>query len=157
MRTLLLTLVAIPLLAGCGSSQPYTQQDLHDVEQAWTVLRPLYTDFRTAFHRGDFQEMTRDYARERAECKHVDAIDQRDTIDPNTNLFQASGGLDGMCNTIESVYAAWEKAHHMRYDKTIVPEFLFEAFKGSNRGLRIMADFLRHPAEYSKALATPQK
>lgn len=151
MRTTLVAIIMMLFLTACASSQPYTQRDLQQVNHAFRVLRPIYLDFRTAFFRGDFAQMTRDFASRRPACKEVDAVDRRDTIDPNTDLFQLSAGMDGMCNDIESVYAAWEKAHHMKYDKSIVLAFLSQAFNGSDRGLRIMAQFQRHPREYTTA------
>jgi len=141
------------LLSACGSSQAYSQEDFRQVTQAYSVLLPIYLDFRAAFRHDDFAQMTHDFASRRPACKEVDAVDRRDTIDPNTDLFQLSAGLDGMCNDIESVYAAWRKAHHMTYDKSIVPAFLSQAFNGSDRGLRIMAQFLRHPRDYTTAEA----
>jgi hypothetical protein len=154
MRATVIAIAMMLLLTACASSQKYTQQDLQQVNHAFSVLRPIYLDFRAAFFRYDFVQMTRYFVARRPACREVDAIDRRDTIDPNTDLFQLSAGLDGMCNDIESVYAAWEKAHHMKYDKSIVPSFLSQAFNGSDRGLRIMAQFQRHPADYTTA-ATP--
>jgi hypothetical protein len=153
MRAILVAIAMLLFLPACASSQEYSHQDLRQVNHAYSLLLPVYLDFRAAFHRGDFAQMTRDFASRRPACKEVDAIDRRDTIDPNTDLFQLSAGLDGMCNDIESVYAAWEKAHHMKFDKSIVLSFLAQAFKGSDRGLRIMAQFQRHPRDYTTAEA----
>ena len=149
MRAILVAIATMLLLTACASSQSYTKQDFRQVNHAYSLLLPIYFDFRAAFFRGDFVKMTREFESRRPACKEVDAIDRRDTIDPNTDLFQLSAGLDGLCNDIESVYAAWEKAHHMKYDKSIVPTFLAQAFKGSDRGLRIMAQFQRHPRDYT--------
>jgi hypothetical protein len=93
--------------------------------------------------------MTLNYSREQELCTRVDVVDRRDTIDPNTNLFQASVGLDNFCNDIESSYAGWEKLHHRHYDKRVVPSFPENAFKASILSLEQMNKYLRRPAALS--------
>jgi hypothetical protein len=149
MQRLLFLISPLFVLVGCASSQPYTAQDLREVKSTYEVLVPLYVQFRAAYQRGDGSAMAGDYRREQRICRTVDAVDQRDTIDPNTNLFQVSAGLDNLCNDIESVYAAWEKEHHRPYPKDIVPAFLSEAFEGSDLQLKKMREQLRHPASLS--------
>ena len=149
MQRLLLFLSPLIILAGCASSSPYTAQDLQQVKSTYDVLVPLYRQFRTAYLRRDDQGIVKGYRQEQQVCRTVDSIDQRDTIDPNTNLFQVSAGLDNLCNDIESVYAAWQKEHHRPYPKDIVPAFLSEAFQGSDLQLEKMQKQLRHPAALS--------
>ena len=149
MRWLPLTPLAALLLAGCLSSQPYTAQDLSAVKRVYAELLPLYVDFRSAYFHNDGVQMGQDFHVEQRLCKHVDVIDKRDSIDPNVNLFQASAGLDNFCNDIESVYAAWEKDHHLPYDKSIVPAFRLDAFKGSDVALKKLVKYLRNPSALS--------
>ena len=149
MRRLLVLMIIPAALVACGGKQLYTERDLREVKQTYAVLVPLYLDFRTAYRRGDGHEMVEDYRREQRVCRAVDSIDKRDTIDPNTNLFQVSAGLDNLCNDIESVYAAWEKAHGKPYDKRVIPAFASEAFQGTDKELKDMRKDLRHPSALS--------
>ena len=149
MRRLLFLLSSVVLLVGCASTRPYTQLDLRQVKSTYAVLVPLYREFRAAYRRGDGQGIVDGYRQEQRVCRTVDAIDQRDSIDPNTNLFQVSAGLDNLCNDIESVYAAWQKEHHRPYPKDIIPAFLSEAFQGSDLELEKMRKQLHHPAALS--------
>lgn len=148
-RHLLALLPLMLLLSGCFSTPLYTAQDLQQVRDSDHTLVPLYKDFRAAFHRRDAAVMQQDFEREQIAARQVDQIDVRDSIDPNTNLFQASAELDNLCNDIEAVWAAWEKAHHMPYDKSIQPALLSEAFQGSDKGLKDLAKWLRHPSSLS--------
>src|SRR5579864_921931 len=149
MRKVLLVVPFLAILSGCGASPLYSQQDFHQVMQSYSELRPLYIDFRAAFERRSSAEMSRDYAAEQGDCKLVDRVDQRDTIDPNTNLFLVSALLDNFCNDIESVYAAWQKAHHRPYDKTVIPAVLSEAFIGSDKEIQQITKAVRHPSDLS--------
>jgi len=141
--------LALLLLVGCGSSQPYTSQDLKDVKSIYASLLPVYMDFTRAYGQADAAEMRLAYKREQILCGRVDIVDHRDTIDPNSNLFQASVGLDNMCNDIESAYAGWEKSHHLAYDKRVVPSYPQNAFKSSILSLKLMKQYLRRPAGLS--------
>jgi hypothetical protein len=141
--------IALVVLTSCGSSRPYTSQDLKDVKSIYASLLPVYLNFRSAYARSDWTQMTLDYRAEQVLCARVDVVDVRDTIDPNANLFQASVGLDNFCNDIESAYAGWEKSYHRAYDKRVVPSYPENAFKGSQLSLKQMNMYLRRPAALS--------
>ena len=145
----LLVVASITVVTARGSSKPYTQKDLRDVRNDYALLRPIYLGFRAAYFRNDARSMARYYDREQVVCSQVDQIDRRDSIDPNVNLFQASVGLDNFCNDIESGYAAWQRSHHLRYDKRVVPAFPGDVFKGGDLSLKKIAGFLRHPSALS--------
>lgn len=142
-------LALILILAACRGTQPYTQQDLQQVRQANAELRPTFLAFEQAYTVGNTARILLYFRREQKECKLVDEIDKRDTIDPNVNLFLASVTLDDMCNGIESAYAGWAQAHGYPYDKSIVPSRPSDAFTGSAIELNKAANYLRHPAALS--------
>ena len=144
-----IALAVMSVLSARASAQLYTREDLQQVRQSYAALLPIYIDFRSAFKRNDARSMERDYNQEQLDCRQVDAIDQRDTIDPSTNLFAASSELDNFCNDIETVWAAWEKKHHLPYDKRVIPAFLPDAFVGSDIGLKKMAKAMRDPSGQS--------
>jgi hypothetical protein len=148
MRALVLfALIAACLgLAGCRGSESYSQQDLQQVHQVYAELRPMYETFKRAFMAGDAAEIFRIYAEERAPCSIVDQIDNRDTIDPNVALFQASITLDDLCNAIESGYAEWAVEHHRPYPKDLQPLRPSELFVGAEADLKKMNGYLRHPS-----------
>jgi hypothetical protein len=142
----LFTLLAACLaLAGCRGSEPYSQQDLQQVRQAYAVLRPLYESFKRAFLAGQTSGILQGYAQDRAPCAIADQIDNRDTIDPNVALFQASITLDDLCNAIESGYAEWAVEHHRSYPKDLQPLRRSELFVGAEADLKKMNGYLRHP------------
>jgi hypothetical protein len=141
--------IALLLLTSCGASQAYTSQDLTDVKSIYASLLPVYLNFSNAYAQGDWSQMTVNYHREQVICTRVDVVDRRDTIDTNTNLFQASVGLDNFCNDIESAYAGWEKLHRHPYDKRVVPSYPENAFKASILSQQLMKKYLRRPAALS--------
>lgn len=155
MRRLVLAILGLTLLSGCGSTPAYTAQDLREVKHLYAVLTPIYGRFRAAFYSNDFLGMRAAFGQERTACKQVDAIDNRDNIDPNSNLFQASGDVDTLCNEIESAYARWRKSHHLKYDKTVYLPQTFELFKGSEAVLLQMPKLMCHPADVLVTLPTP--
>lgn len=134
------------LLAACRGTSPYTQQDLAQVERGYRIVPPIYRHFKHAYARNDLPAMTRWYHRERIACRLVDRIDQRDTIDANTNLFAASNGLDALCNDIEYAYAGWRKAHGLHYDTRLTPGDPATVFEDGDIALLKMPLELRHPA-----------
>ena len=148
MRRLLL-LTPLLLLVACRGTQAYSLEDLRQVKQAVAELTPTYTSFKTAFEHDQAAGIKKYYRREESQCRLVDEIDNRDTIDPNVNLFQASVGLDFMCDAVESAYVYWAKKHHLPYDKTVTPGRPLEVFVGSDSFLTKMKGYLRHPAALS--------
>jgi hypothetical protein len=149
MRRYLIVLLLAPVLAACRGTQAYTQQDLTQVKTAYAELRPVYLHFRHAFYASDTQGILRNYHVERRDCRLVDQIDRRDTIDPNVNLFFASAELDNMCNAIESAYVTWAKPHHYPYLRAIVPGIPKEVFGGTDKELKKMRKYFKHPASYA--------
>jgi hypothetical protein len=148
MRRLLLLAVLVAL-AGCRGTQAYTAQDLSGVKTAEATIIPVYLEFKRDYSRDNQAAIQRTYALEQRDCKQVDVIDRRDTIDPNVNLFQASAELDDFCNAIESAYVYWAKRHGLPYDKSIVPGRRQEVFLGSDGDLKTIHKYLRHPAALS--------
>lgn len=134
------------VLSACRGTQPYTQQDLHQIIQAYAQLHPVYRSFKQAYKAGDLARMRVDMAREKSACSIVDAIDARDTIDPTVNLFQASYGLDSICNSMEMAYYTWSKRHHLPVDKRILPSRPSEVFLGGDSAEKHMKKYLRRPA-----------
>jgi hypothetical protein len=144
--------IAVPLLllavflAGCRGTQLYSKQDLQQVHQAWNELRPTYLAFERAYKQNDVPAMLADYHRERRQCKLVDVIDNRDSIDPNVHLFAASAALDDICNTIESAYTTWAIPHHYPYDQNVVPSRKGDEFIGMDLEFKEIPKWLRHPS-----------
>lgn len=144
---------AIPLLllvavTGCSGTRPYTAQDLRQVRTAAARIVPIYVNFMTAYERSDAAGMIKGYHQEQVACRLEDRVDRRDTIDPNTNLFEASADLDNFCNQIESAYARWAISQHLPYDKTIVPAGN-NPFADSQIALAKLPALLAHPADRS--------
>jgi hypothetical protein len=147
---ILILLILTPLaIAASRSSNPYTSQALRDVKQNYAQLHPVYLRFKASYQRKDALAMADQYRREQIVCAKVDKVDQRDTIDPNTDLFAASAELDNVCNLIESAYAAWEKAHHLKWDKRVTPAFPGDLWSGEDLSLKKMRGYLRHPSALS--------
>lgn len=144
--------VLLLLLSGCAGTQIYTSQDLQQVHEAYAMLRPTYLAFKQAYETGDKALILKGYAREQRQCRLVDEIDNRDSIDPNTNLFAASVVLDGLCNTIESAYAWWAKNHGYPYNQNLVPDLAALVFVGSDYDLQKIVFYLRHPKSLTIAL-----
>jgi hypothetical protein len=140
------------LLNGCAGTQIYTPQDVQQVHQAYAMLRPTYLAFKQVYEIGDKALVLKDYAREQRQCRLVDEIDNRDSIDPSTNLFAASVVLDGFCNTIESAYAWWAKNHGYPYNPNLVPDLAGEVFVASDYDLQKIVFYLRHPKSLTIAL-----
>jgi hypothetical protein len=146
MRASLLLLPLLIVLAGCRGTEPYSKQDLAQVNQAYAEIRPIYRAFEKAYFANDTPRILSYYAKEQRACHLVDEIDARDTIDPNVNLYQASFALDVFCNDIESAYAQWAIAHHRPYDKTVVPSLRDEAFKDGDDYMTNMSKWLKSPS-----------
>ncbi len=145
MRGLLpLTLLAV-MLTACTGTQKYSSRDFQQVHQGWAELRVTYPAFRAAFKADDTAGILAWYHRERQQCKLVDEIDNRDSIDPNINLFWASAALDDICNTIETAYTTWARPHGYPYDKNIVPARPAEIFVGMDLEFKEIPKMLRHP------------
>jgi hypothetical protein len=149
MRIILLVVFATTLLVGCGLPPPFTKQDLQQVRQGYATILPLYNDFKTAYFQENTQRILSDYQQEQKDCRLVDEIDNRDTIDPNTNLFQASAGLDDMCNWIEEAYAGWAKPLGYPYPKDVIPSPRTYAFTNTAETLAKIPKYLQHPAALS--------
>lgn len=146
-RIVLLFLPLALLLAACSTTtRIYTSEDLHDVRAAYATIRPIYLNFKAAYFRHDTAGILSGFHQERQACRIVDRVDNRDTINPNTNLFQASIVLDDMCNAIEGAYVSWARAHHYPYDKTIIPGYAPDVFLTSDLDLLKMPAYMRHPA-----------
>jgi hypothetical protein len=144
---LLLTLSILTLLlAACRGSELYSQQDLQQVTQTYKQLRPIYLSFKRAIIADDSAGVLLGFQREHAPCAVVDQIDNRDTIDPNVALFQASIGLDDLCNAIESAYADWAIQHHRSYPKNFQPLRRSDVFIGAEGDLKKMNHELNHPS-----------
>jgi len=151
MRRSLFLLLLLPLLAACRGTQLYTSQDLSQVKKAYAELKPTYLAFERAFEANNTREILSGYHTELHQCHLVDAIDQRDTIDPNINLFYASAELDNMCNAIELGYTTWASTRGYPYPHDIVPARPIDIFPGTDSGLLLMKMYLAKPS----ALAGP--
>lgn len=149
MRYTLLAAPLLLLLSACSPGPPYTQQDLREVNLAYSQIRPIYFDFRSAYIHHDAAGIRSGFEREQVACRLVDKIDRRDSIDPNTKLFTASSALDSFCNDIESAYEYWAKAHHLPYDRTVVRETYPDVFKDGDYNMKRMRKILRDPAGLS--------
>jgi hypothetical protein len=149
MRRYLILLVLAPVLAACRGTQAYTSLDLTQVRTAYAELRPVYVSFRHAFYARDAQSILGNYHLERRDCRMVDQIDQRDTIDPNVNLFFASAELDNMCNSIESAYVTWAKPHHYPLLKGVPSGIPAEIFGGTDQELKEMKKYLARPSSFA--------
>jgi hypothetical protein len=134
------------LLAACRGTSPYTRQDLAQVRHAYRTITPIYRHFKRAYAANNLPAMRRWYHREQRACRLVDQIDQRDTIDANTNLFAASTGLDSLCNDIEYAYAGWREAHGLRYNTKLTPGDPATVFVDGDIALLKMPREMRHPA-----------
>jgi hypothetical protein len=145
----LILLAILVVLAGCRGTEAYTSQDLSGVKTAEATIVPVYLQFKRDYRRDNQAAIQRTYAQEQEVCKQVDVIDQRDTIDPNVNLFQASAELDDFCNAIESAYVYWAKGHGLPYDKSIVPGRRQEVFLGSDADLKTIHKYVLHPSALS--------
>jgi hypothetical protein len=130
-----------------GSGAPYTKQDLDQVTTTFYAMVPVYRSFATAFLTHNDPVMEQDFREEQRYCKVVDAIDQRDTIDPNTNLFAVSAGLDNFCNGIEEYYAAWRKSQHLPYDHSVQPGDTSHAFVGTEDYITLLSKQIKHPSQ----------
>src|SRR5947209_16514304 len=82
------------LLAGCASTSLYLPQDTVQVRQAASEIVPVYEGFKHAYLANNGASLAYWYGREQQDCKLVDVIDKRDSIDPNIKLFAASENLD---------------------------------------------------------------
>lgn len=140
-------LVIALVLSARSASAPYSKQDLTQVDQTFAALVPVYRSFAAAFHSHNGPVMEQDFRAEQRYCKVVDAIDQRDTIDPNTNLFAVSAGLDNFCNGIEEYYAAWRKSQHLSYDHSLKPGDTSHAFVGTEEYITLLTKQIRHPSQ----------
>lgn len=139
-------LVLVLVLAACRGTQAYTSLDLQQVRHAYRQIPPVYRDFKAAYLAGNTRLILQDYAREQQVCRQLDPIDRRDTIDPSTNLFAASVGLDDLCNDIESAYASWASKHHRPFDKTIPTTTPDAEFVDGDAALEKMPAEMAHPA-----------
>lgn len=146
MRRILCSLLILILLAGCTGTQPYTATDLHQVREAYATITPIYNAFKVAYANNNAPAMNRLFARHTRACRLVDTIDSRDTIDSNTNLFEASSYLDSFCNDIESAYSGWRQAHGLSYDKSLPATIPGTYFVDGDYNMTQMARLLRHPA-----------
>jgi hypothetical protein len=146
MRKLPLLLLAL-LLAGCAGTRLYTPQDMVQVHQADATIVPIYKSFKRAYVQNYTAGILEAFHREQVACRLVDVIDQRDSIDPNIQLFQASASLDNLCNDIEGIYVGWAKKHHYRYDKSIPPAFVADTFKGADLEVKKLPGYLKHPTD----------
>lgn len=146
-RTLcfILALILI-LLAGCAGTQPYTATDLRQVREAYATITPIYNAFKIAYAKNDEAAMNRLFAREQRACRLVDTIDNRDSINPNTNLFQASAYLDTFCNDIESAYSGWREAHGLSYDASLPKTLPGTYFLDGDYNMTQMPRLLKQPA-----------
>jgi hypothetical protein len=139
-------LAACLLLAGCRGSELYTHQDLVQVRQTYAELLPIYKAFKKAFKANQTAGILRGFRIEHGPCAVVDQIDNRDTIDPNVNLFQASITLDDLCNAIEAGYVEWAMKAHYPYPKRVQPLRPSEVFIGADGDLEKMGKYLRNPS-----------
>lgn len=139
-------LVLLILLTACRGTQAYTPLDLKQVRHAYRQIPPVYRHFKPAYLAGNASLILKYYAREQRVCHQLDAIDQRDTIDPSTNLFEASVGLDTLCNDIESAYTSWAMKHHHPYDKTVPTTTPDVQFLDGDAALVKMPQEMSHPS-----------
>lgn len=137
------------VLAACRGTQPYSSRDLSQVHRAYASILPAYLGFKQAYTSNNAAAMRRYFAQNEHACKLADSINARDSIDPNVNLFLVTNALDDMCNNVESVYASWELAHHLPYDKTITAARPQDAFLGMAAELQLVPKELKRPAKLS--------
>lgn len=145
MRRYLPVLILLPVLAACRGTQPYTSLDLSQVRTGYAEIKPTYLAFKHAFITNDSHGIRANYRVEQRQCKLVDEIDKRDTIDPNVNLFFASIELDSFCNAIEMAYVDWAKANGYSFPKDIPPSRKDEIWGGTDKELKKMRKYLAHP------------
>ncbi len=146
---LLLIACGLVLLASCTGTQPYSQTDLNQVKRAYATITPIYDSFKVAFARDDASSMGKIYTQERRACRQVDVIDERDTIDPNVNLFQASAALDSFCNDIENTYNSWRETRGLSYDKNLPAANKGAEFIDGDANMLKMHLWLAHPSALS--------
>ena len=149
MRRVLLLLPLLAVLAACRGTQAYTAEDLAQVKEAYNNIPPIYIAFKRVYYGGDTAGILAEYHKAQAACRVEDAVDKRDTIDPNTNLFAASSGLDSLCNDMDSAYVQWAKQHHYPYDKSIVPGRREDVFVDGDANLLKMPKQMEHPAAFA--------
>lgn len=142
-------LLPILLLVACKGTQAYSKTDLRQVKHGYSTIAPVYLQFHKAYFAGDTRRIVRLYHREQRDCRIVDVVDRRDTIDPNVNLFAVSAGLDDMCNAIESAYAGWAKQHGYPYDKSVELGRPEDVFIQADADWVKMPDQMKHPAALS--------
>jgi hypothetical protein len=145
-RSSILASLALAVLAGCGVTRPYLSTDLSQVTGAYATIKPIYEGFKAAYDANSATAIAREFAREQRACRLVDDIDNRDTIDPNTNLFSASAALDTYCNDIESAYSGWRKAHGLSYDETLPVTLPNTYFLDGDYDMKQMHLWLSNPA-----------
>lgn len=119
------------------------------------MIEPTYVAFRQAYLAKNTADILKYYQREQRQCKLVDQIDSRDTIDPSVALFQASAALDDFCNTIETAYATWAQAHHLPYEKALVSGTPSQIFIGMDLEAVIVPALLKNPSVIPKATPVP--
>lgn len=155
MRRVSLALLALALLAGCAGSQPYSALDLKQVRQSYATIAPIYWAFRKAYIANNFPAMKRLHAKERAACHLEHVVDNRDTIDPNVNLYLASSQIDSFCNDMETAYSEWRKAHGMTYDESLPSTLAGTYFEDGDYNMQEIGRLLRHPAKRCCPLVAP--
>jgi hypothetical protein len=142
-------LVLLLALSACRGTQPYTSEDFHQVRQAYATIPPIYRNFKAAYLAGNRAGILREYRREQRACRLVDVIDNRDTIDPNINLFAVSAGLDTLCNDIEYAYTDWAMKHGYPYDRSITPGRPQDVFVDGDASLEKMPKQMEHPKAFA--------
>jgi len=115
------------------------------VHEGQVLIVPVYKDFKQAYTRSDWKALRFWYDREQKDCRLVDVIDKRDSIDPNVKLFEASALLVSLCNDIEVGWAFWAKAHGEKYDKNLIPPTIADVWKDGAYNIKKMHGLLRHP------------
>ena len=119
--------------------------DTVQVRQAASEIVPVYQGFKHAYLSNNGASLAYWYGREQQDCKLVDVIDKRDSIDPNIKLFAASENLDDLCNDIEVAWAYWAKQHHMKYEEKLVPAVVSDAWLDGDKRVETLPVLLRNP------------
>lgn len=135
------------LLAGCASTALYQPVDTDQVRTAAAEIVPVYEGFKQAYLSNNGASLAYWYGREQNDCKLVDVIDKRDSIDPNIKLFAASENLDDLCNDIEVAWAYWAKQHHMKYESKLVPAVVTDAWVDGDKRVALLPELMAHPSQ----------
>lgn len=146
-RAFPLLIIPLILLSACRGTYAYTHLDLVQTWEEYHHIVPIYRQFHTVYLADNGSEIQDLHRREVAACQINYAVDKRDTIDPSTNLWQASVTLDDLCNAMDSAYAYWAEKHHLPYDNQLYAAPPDQVFQQSDLELQMLWKELLHPRQ----------